>query len=172
VRSIIVFQTVAMHGRASIQSCRRGPAGREPTGQGKQIETYLCAHVAVHGQPPAGLGWLAGWLARREPGAHGWWLAHWHWRAHVLVLALGARGWSFGFRRRPSNRGRLFCLPPCSGAVSGVDIDNELCYAWSHGLERGRVPKKTSIIATLQRSDPAAQRGLAMPCIISAGVCV
>jgi len=67
--SIIVFQTVAMHGRASIQSCRRGPAGREPTGQGKQIETYLCAHVAVHGQPPAGLGWLAAWRVASEPTA-------------------------------------------------------------------------------------------------------
>jgi hypothetical protein len=113
-------------------------AGVPPTGQGKQIETYLCAHVAVHGQPPAGLciGWLAGWrvASEREPmdGAGG-----------TLALARACSGAGagplgllvLGFRRRPSNRGRLFCLPPCSRAVSGVD--NELCYGWSHGLDSG-----------------------------------
>lgn len=75
-----------------------------PTGQGKQIETYLCAHVAVlcMGDRLISASLALGCRVASEPMAMpvAWCLvvvvvARSHWRTHVLVLAR-----SIGFRRR------------------------------------------------------------------------
>jgi hypothetical protein len=77
--------------RSSNHAARGRPT---PTGHGKQIETYLCAHVAVHGQhPPCRLPWLGRWRWRARARAvpsliPPWQIGSWHWRAHVLVLVL------------------------------------------------------------------------------------
>lgn len=87
--------------------------------------------------------WLAGWLARRER-ASPWMVlvAHWHWRAHVLVLALGRWGcWSSAFAGAlPIAEDFSACLlvlvqfPGLTTSSATVGL-----MAWT--LEQGRVPK-------------------------------
>lgn len=108
-----------------------------PTGQGKQIETYLCAHVAVlcMGDRLISASLALGCRVASEPMAMpvAWCLvvvvvARSHWRTHVLVLAR-----SIGFRRRalPIAEDFSACLL-CSRAVSGVD--NGFWYGWCAGV--------------------------------------
>jgi hypothetical protein len=87
--------------------------------------------------------WLVGWLARRER-ASPWMVlvAHWHWRAHVLVLALGRWGcWSSAFAGAlPIAEDFSACLlvlvqfPGLTTSSATVGL-----MAWT--LEQGRVPK-------------------------------
>jgi hypothetical protein len=119
------------------------PGSRRPGKESRSRRIY--AHVAVHGQPPAGLciGWLAG-ASRASERASPWMVlvAHWHWRAHVLVLALGRWGcWSSAFAGAlPIAEDFSACLlvlvqfPGLTTSSATVGL-----MAWT--LERGRVPK-------------------------------